>query len=128
MPGTRLGIFFQLLCPHIASVVALRPLYECRRTTSGIRPVATRAAATAVSFASVPDDVKNVFLRFPGAIDASFSARFDCGALAYSVDVWLIFLTCSTIASTTFGFAWPTETVRTPPNASRYRRPWSSQT
>jgi len=41
-----------------------------------------RAAAIAVSFASVPDDVMNVFFRFPGAIDASFSARFDSGSLA----------------------------------------------
>ncbi len=47
-----------------------------------IRPVATRAAFMAVSFASVPLLVKNDFFSFPGAIDASFSARFDCSAFA----------------------------------------------
>jgi hypothetical protein len=36
----------------------------------------------AVSFASVPLLVKNVFFKFPGEIDASFSAKSDCGPLA----------------------------------------------
>ncbi len=84
-----------------------------------VRPVAARAAFIAVSFASVPLLVKNVFFKLPGAIDASFSARFDCSALAYNVEVWLIFFTCWTIASTTLGLAWPTLTVSTPPKASR---------
>ena len=50
-------------------------------------PVAARAAFIAVSLASVPLLVKKDFLRFPGAIDASFSARLDCSGLAYSVEV-----------------------------------------
>src|SRR5947207_11341582 len=52
--GTYCGIFFQLLCPHIASVFELRPEYECRRTISSFLPVYDFAAAMAVSFASVP--------------------------------------------------------------------------
>src|SRR3954466_4339942 len=115
MPGTMFGGFFQLLCPHIASVVALRPLYEWRSTTSGIRPVYVRAAATAVSFASVPLLVMKDFLRFPGAIAASFSARFDNGSLAYSVLVWLILRICAITASVTLGFPCPIDTVSTPP-------------
>src|SRR5215211_645684 len=100
MPGIRFGGFFHVLCPHIASVWALRPEYEWRSTTRGIRPVYVRAAATAVSLASVPDELKKVFLRFPGAIDASFSARSLFCLLAYSVEVWVSCLTWLTIAST----------------------------
>src|SRR5205807_4981409 len=39
-----------------------------------------------------------------------------------------IVLTCSMIASVTFGLLWPTLTVSTPPKQSRYLLPASSQT
>ena len=78
-----------------------------------------RAAASAVSLASVPLEVKKLFFSLPGAMAASRSASADCGPLAYSVETCDSVFTCSTIAATTRGLLCPTLIVSTPPNASK---------
>lgn len=65
-------------------------------------------------------------LRSPGILDASASAKSATVWLRYkTVECWRR-LVWFTIASTTSGWQWPQHTVAIPPNASRYRRPFSS--
>jgi hypothetical protein len=72
-----------------------------------------------VSFASVPELEKNAFAGFIGAICTSLSASCTCGKVAYSVDTCTSFFCCSTAASVTRGWQWPTDTVRMPAKKSR---------
>ena len=81
-----------------------------------------------MSFASVPDVVKNT--RASGIPDwlAIFSASSSIGSDRYNVDVCSTLADCSWMAAVTAALLWPTIVVNTPPNMSRYRLPSRSHT
>ena len=70
MPGNVVAIGRQALTAVMLVAKKLRPWYACRRAMISVRPVCKQAIWMAVSMASVPELVKNVWLSWPGAMSA----------------------------------------------------------
>ena len=74
MPLTVAGSTRHSACAVIAEAMLVRPWYAWRSAMISVRPVWSRAAARAVSIASVPLFRKKVRERSPGEMVASARA------------------------------------------------------